>query len=64
MRQITIVKNPAAPSNPVTYAITGAPLILEFEKLLLRAPVPPEGDVVFTETDLSEFAGYWWRYYM
>jgi hypothetical protein len=32
-------------------------LLLEFQKLLLRAPVPPEGDVVLTAVDLSKFAG-------
>jgi hypothetical protein len=64
MQQITIVKNPAASPNPATYAVTGAPLILEFEKLLLRAPVPPEGDVIITATHLSEFADYCWRSYV
>jgi len=39
-----------------SYAIIGAPLNLEFQNLLLRTPVPPEGDVVFTAVDLSDWA--------
>jgi hypothetical protein len=44
-----------------SYVVTGAPLILEFQNLLLRTPVPPEGDVVFTAVDLSDWANWFWR---
>lgn len=40
--------------------VTGAPLILEFENIFLRAPIPPETDVVFTAQDLSEWAELLW----
>lgn len=33
-------------------------LVLEFEKLLIRQPVPPtEKDIVFTQLDLAHGAG-------
>ena len=46
--------------NTTRYVVTGAPLILEFEKLLLRAPVLPEGDVIFTAADLQALADEFW----
>lgn len=63
MQELTITKNPpilTPPGNTATYAVTGAPLILEFAKLLLRAPVPPEGDVIFTIADLQAWADEFW----
>ncbi|RMZ76861.1 hypothetical protein DV738_g4694, partial [Chaetothyriales sp. CBS 135597] len=36
--------------------VTGAPLILEFEKLFLRLAVPPESDITFSAQELSDFA--------
>ena len=75
MQEITITQNPAAqpsttaqPSSTIqpgpapSYAVTGAPLILEFQNFLLRAPVPPEGDVIFTAADLSRWADYIWTH--
>ena len=68
MQEIAITQNPAAqPSGTIqpgptpSYAVTGAPLILEFQDVLLRAPVPPEGDVIFTTADLSRWANHFWR---
>jgi len=64
MQELTIIRNPPIPTPPgniATYAVAGAPLILEFEKLLLRAPVLPEGDVIFTTADLQAWAGEFWR---
>jgi hypothetical protein len=63
IQELTIIQNPPIPTPPgniATYAVTGAPLILEFEKLLLRAPVPPEGDVIFTAADLQAWADEFW----
>lgn len=40
--------------------VTGAPLILEFKKIFLRAPIPPESDVVFTAQDLTDWANLLW----
>jgi hypothetical protein len=63
IRELTILQNPPIPPPPgtiPTYTITGAPLILEFEKLLLRAPVPPEGDVIFTVADLQAWGDEFW----
>jgi hypothetical protein len=63
IQELTIIQNPSIPtppSNIATYAVTGAPLILEFEKLLLRAPVLPEGDVIFTAADLQAWADEFW----
>ena len=63
IQELTIIRNPLIPTPPgntATYAVTGAPLILEFEKLLLRAPVLPEGDVIFTAADLQAWADEFW----
>ena len=73
MQEITITQIPTAqpstiaqPSGTIqlgpapSYVVTGAPLILEFQDILLRAPVPPEGDVIFTTTDLSHWADHFW----
>lgn len=40
--------------------VTGAPLILEFQKIFLRAPIPPELVVVFTAQDLTDWACLLW----
>jgi hypothetical protein len=63
IQELTIIQNPPIPppqGTIPTYAVTGAPLILEFEKLLLRVPVPPEGDVIFTAADLQAWADEFW----
>jgi hypothetical protein len=63
IQELTITQPPPIPTPPgdvATYAVTGAPLILEFEKLLLRAPVLPEGDVIFTAEDLQAWADEFW----
>ena len=63
IQELTIIQNPPIPPLPgtiPTYAVTGAPLTLEFEKLLLRAPVPPEGNVILTVADLQAFAWEFW----
>ena len=63
IQELTVIQNPSIPHLPGTipiYAVTGAPLILEFEKLLLRAPVPPEGNVILTEADLQAWAEEFW----
>jgi hypothetical protein len=39
----------------------GFGLILEFWNLLLRTPVSPEGDVVFTSVDLADWADWFWE---
>jgi hypothetical protein len=60
---LTVNQNPPIPPLPgttPTYTVTGAPLILDFEKLLLRTPVPPEGNVIFTTADLQAWAQYLW----
>jgi len=49
------------PTQPPSYAVTGAPLLLEFDKILLRAPAPPEGDIIFTAGELSQWAASFWR---
>ena len=48
------------PGTVAAYDVVGAPLAFEFENLLLRTPVPPEQDVVFTAELLAKWAnGYW-----
>jgi hypothetical protein len=63
IQELTVIQNPLIPPLPgtiPTYTVTGAPLILEFEKLLLRAPVLPEGNVIFTAADLQALAEEFW----
>jgi hypothetical protein len=63
IQELTIIQNPPIPPPQGTipiYAVTGAPLILEFEKLLLRAPVPPACDVIFTTADFQAWAAEFW----
>lgn len=50
------------PGTPSPYDICGGPLTLEFHKVFLRNPVPPEGDIVFDITDLARFASAVWMY--
>jgi hypothetical protein len=63
IQELRIIQNPhiLPPQGTIpTYAVTGPPLILEFEKLILRAPVPPECDVIFTAADLQAWAAEFW----
>jgi hypothetical protein len=63
IQELTITQNPPIPppqGTIPTYTVTGAPLILEFEKLLLRVPVPPEGDVIFTAAELQAWVAAFW----
>lgn len=63
IQELSIIQNLSIPTpadSTTTYAVTGAPLILEFEKLYLRAPVLPEGDVIFTAADLQALADEFW----
>ena len=60
-QEIRITHNPAAQLSDVTsYHVTGAPLTFEFRSLLLRNPIPPEGDVILTAADLSLWACDFW----
>ncbi|KAG0130060.1 hypothetical protein HOY82DRAFT_505042 [Tuber indicum] len=45
----------------VNDVVTGAPLHLEFEKLMLRDPVPGEGDIIFDVQQLKKWAVKLWR---
>jgi hypothetical protein len=63
IQELTVIQDPPIPhpSGTIpTYTVTGAPLTLEFEKLLLRAPVPPESNVIFTAADLQAWAERYW----
>jgi hypothetical protein len=63
IQELTIIQDPPIPALPgtiPTYTVTGAPLTLEFEKLLLRAPVLPEGNVILTVADLQAWAEEFW----
>ncbi|PWW77375.1 hypothetical protein C7212DRAFT_276654 [Tuber magnatum] len=42
--------------------VTGAPLRLEFEKIMLRPPQAGEGDMVFDMQQLAEYAADLWSY--
>lgn len=40
--------------------VTGVPLILEFQKIFLRSPIPPKLDDVFTAQDLTDWENLLW----
>jgi hypothetical protein len=63
IQELTVIQDPPVPplqGTIPTYTVTGAPLTLEFEKLLLRVPVLPEGKVIFTAADLQAWAERYW----
>jgi hypothetical protein len=47
-------------NNNVTGAPTPPPLILEFQKVVLRPAVLPESDFTFTSQELSQWAANLW----
>lgn len=51
-KEITIM-----PNN----VVSGAPLVLEFQKIFLRPSVLPESDITFTAADLSGWADAFWQ---
>lgn len=58
-----MTRNPSNPIQPGTNApctVTGGSLVLEFQSLYLRAPVAPEGDVIFTQAIPSDWANQFW----
>jgi hypothetical protein len=63
IQELSITSNPPIPTpadSTTTYTVTGAPLILEFENLFLRASVPPEGDVIIIAAHFQVFADIFW----
>ncbi|KAN0067492.1 hypothetical protein V8E54_014361 [Elaphomyces granulatus] len=58
VQQVRVTKNLSNPPAAPTY--TTRALTLEFSELLLRQPVPPQGDVIFTAGDLEIWAGMLW----
>jgi hypothetical protein len=67
IQELTVIQDPPIPPLPgtiPTYTVTGAPLTLEFEKLLLRAPVLPEGNVILTAADLQAWAKLFWSMFI
>ena len=50
IQKITFVQN----------TVTGAPLVLEFNKIFLRPAVLPETDITFTAQELSTWAAGIW----
>ena len=58
IQQITIRPNATGAITP--NEVTGAPLVLDFEKIFLRQPVAPQADFIFTANELAEFATDFW----
>ena len=62
VQEILVTQNPPPHiGGAATYTVTGAPLTLEFQEMLLRAPTPPESDVTFTTADFSQWATRFWN---
>ena len=47
----------------ITTVVIGAPLVLEFRKIFLRAPMPPEADIIYPAAQLLAFVNFWWNRY-
>ena len=58
MQEITI--RPNAAGAITLNEVTGAPLVLNFNKIFLRNPTAPETDFTFTANELADFANYFW----
>ena len=64
MQETCIIRNPSNPIQPGNTApctVTGESLVSEFQRLYLRVPVVPEGDVLFTQAILSDWANQFWN---
>ena len=61
MHEVSITRNPDNIAQPGTYTVDGGDLVLEFQSLYLRAPVVPEGDLIFTTAILSVWARCFWE---
>lgn len=63
VQDIDITPNPAAqPNTPPTalYTVVGAPLVLPFRDIFLRAPTGQEHDITFDAAHLSSWANDYW----
>jgi hypothetical protein len=58
IQRITIRPNTTGAITP--NEVTGAPLVLHFEKIFLRQPIAPQTDFIFTANELAEFATDFW----
>jgi len=61
VHEIIVIENPTAPPLPHSYTITGAPLIVEFNKMFLRQPIPPEHNIVLTQANLWDLVESVWH---
>jgi hypothetical protein len=59
IQQITIRPNATGAIRP--NEVTGAPLVLEFDKIFLRQLIEPQTDFTFTANELADFATYLWN---
>jgi hypothetical protein len=58
IQQVTIRPNATGAITP--NEVTGAPLVLHFEKIFLRQPIAPQTDFTFTANELADFATDFW----
>ncbi|KAK4218434.1 hypothetical protein QBC37DRAFT_305998 [Rhypophila decipiens] len=57
LRQSIIITRDGGTTDPRSdrYQVTGGALVLDFELLVLRQPVPPEGDFIISTEDLQDY---------
>ncbi|KAM7204591.1 hypothetical protein V8F33_001555 [Rhypophila sp. PSN 637] len=57
LRQSITITGDGGTTDPFddTYHVTSGALVLDFELLLLRQPVPPEGDFIISTEDLQDY---------
>jgi hypothetical protein len=60
IQEITIRPNATGAITP--NEVTGAPLVLHFDKIFLRSPILPQANVTFTANELADFATDFWDY--
>jgi len=59
IQRITVTANATGAITP--NEVTGAPLVLDFDKIFLRQSIAPQTDFTFTANDLANFATYLWN---
>lgn len=59
VQEITIIPDATGAITP--NQIIGAPLVMDFHKIFLRQPIPPETDITFSINDLADFATKFWN---
>jgi len=61
-QSIVVSRPPGGPSQPITTTPNTLPLLITFQEVVCRPPIPPEADPVIPITSLEEIACAAWRW--